>query len=216
MSLVSSIIFDLDGTLVDSSAGILSSFHGAFENVGLATRQPLTSKIVGPPLMETLTLLAGTDEATVLRPLAEAFKAYYDMEGYRLTSVFPGIEAMLAGLVSKKIPLYVATNKRLVPTQRILEYLGWGKFFSGIYALDSFVPSLGCKADVLTHIVLEHNLAPASTIYVGDRYEDGEAAMVNDISFALALWGYGGNIDEAVPANWTCLAMPEALLGLIA
>ncbi len=214
MSDMKNLVFDLDGTLIDSSSSILEGLRGAFAACARQPQQPLTPAVIGPPLQETLAQLAGSRDQAVLRPLAEAFKAHYDSAGYRLTQVFPGIPEMLASLAAAGYPLYLATNKRLRPTQLILEHLGWRELFRGVYALDGFDPPLADKPAMLRQVLNIHGLTPQTTLYIGDRHEDGAAAAANAMPFAFASWGYGG--AQAPPPAWLTLNQPPELLQQLA
>jgi phosphoglycolate phosphatase len=191
---IKNLIFDLDGTLIDSSNSILESFRGAFEKVGKAPVRPLTADIIGPPLRETLSNVSGLTSSDELDGLATAFKAYYDTEGYKHTEVFPDIEEILSELSRMQLSLYIATNKRIIPTRLILDHLGWTSYFTGVYALDSLTASMAQKSDLLKYIVDKYSMNSESTLYVGDRREDGEAAAKNHLKFAFAAWGYGMDI----------------------
>lgn len=205
------IIFDLDGTLIDSAPGILAGFAGAFTSCGHVPKLPLTADIIGPPLMETLAKLAGTSDPAVLQPLAEAFKAHYDEAGYRQTLVFSGVGEMLSELVAHDFKLHIATNKRILPTRRILNHLGWEAYFLGVYALDVFDPPLKSKAQMLQEILAQRELDPQQTFYIGDRREDATAAEANAMPFLLAVWGY----DEPNSGAWRKLNSPDHLLTLL-
>jgi len=63
---ISHIIFDLDGTLIDSAPAILAGFEAAFSACGRAPKVPVTPSVIGPSLMETLAVLTGTTEPGVL------------------------------------------------------------------------------------------------------------------------------------------------------
>lgn len=206
------IIFDLDGTLIDSAPGILAAFAGAFQTCQRELQHPLSNAIIGPPLQATLGKLAGTNEPTVLQPLLEAFKANYDEQGYRLTTVFPGVNAMLGDLHTRGYTLHIATNKRILPTRKILDYFNWTAYFEGVHALDTFDPPLQTKAHMLGEILALNNFQPQHTLYIGDRQEDGEAAQRNAMPFLLAAWGY----DEAISGAWQKVETPEALLSAVA
>ena len=112
------ILFDLDGTLVDSAPSILASLGSAFADCGLQPKAPLTSTLIGPPLRETLARLCGEagDGATLDR-LTAAFKHHYDSAGYRETQPFAGIEAMLRTLAKAAI-WYKAAEHRSAVQQR--------------------------------------------------------------------------------------------------
>jgi phosphoglycolate phosphatase len=203
------LIFDLDGTLIDSSEGILCAFRGAFAAAGSEPVRPITSDIIGPSLIETLALLAGTDDVDVLDSLVQEFKAAYDNEGYKSTTGFPGVEKILRELADEGRELFIATNKRLLPTQRILIHFGWEYLFRGVYALDSFDPPLRSKAEMIRRILEIHGLERQHTTYIGDRQQDGDAAVANGLCFGFAAWGYGSDgIDDVT--GGILLDHPEA------
>lgn len=184
------LIFDLDGTLIDSAPGILKSLAEAFAVCGYVPRRALNADVIGPPLMETIADLSGTNESASHLALANAFKAIYDREGYRASTAFFGVNDMLANLYANNIKLYIATNKRISPARMIIDYFGWTFYFSGIYALDSFEPPLKSKADVLAAILKKYAINRQNVLYIGDRQEDEDAASFNHIAFAQAMWGY--------------------------
>lgn len=202
--------FDLDGTLIDSSTSILEAMRGAFAACRLKASRPFAAGLIGPPLRETLALLAGTRDEAVLHSLVEAFKAQYDGEGYRLTQVYPGVADMLRRLATDAYPMFIATNKRLRPTQLILQHLGWSELFCGVYALDAFDPPLADKTAMLGRLLERHGLEPQACLYIGDRDEDGAAAAANAMPFAWASWGYGAGTTLTQPV-WRRLNRPEDL-----
>lgn len=206
------VIFDLDGTLIDSSASILASFAQAFQHLGVTPVRALSPEVIGPPLMQTLAALAGSDDEGLLRGLAQQFKAHYDSEGYRQAEVFAGVEAMLESLAGR-FPLYIATNKRLLPTQRIMQHLGWQRLFVGVYALDYFTPAAPHKLAMVTRVLARHAIAAEHAIYIGDRLEDGQAAEGNALAFAMVRWGYLDDSLGQIPSHWRQFDNPAALGG---
>lgn len=188
------IIFDLDGTLIDSSPSILAAFKGAFLKANLQPVQSLTPDIIGPPLKETLKNLLGENDVEEIDQLAEFFKESYDTEGYKQTQVFAGVEHLLAEL-SKTKPIYIATNKRIKPTLLILEYLGWQPYFKGVYALDMPEAAAKNKAELIAYVLKIHTIKATEAIYIGDRMEDKMAAHANGLNFCYAKWGYDAEAD---------------------
>lgn len=199
------IIFDLDGTLIDSAPSIVESFIDAFASLGITPSKAITSEVVGPPLMPTLTMLAGQDDPALLQQLAAKFKAHYDTEGYKKATVFPGVEALLDTLSQTGATLYIATNKRELPTQKIMKHLNWGHYFEGVFALDTYTPPLAAKPLMVARILDDYQIDPAQAIYIGDRYEDGLAADHNHMDFVMVTWGYADQSVTTLKSNWlTC------------
>ncbi len=209
------IIFELDGTLIDSTPGILGSFTHAFATCSLQSVVPLSPSVIGPPLRDTLRYLAGIDDHQVLDQLTTAFKAHYDSAGYLETKPFPGIEAMLVALVDAGLDLHIATNKRAFPVGQILMHLGWTKFFDRVYALDTFDPPLPSKAILIAQLLADTGLDASQCAYVGDRKEDMQAAHLNHLAFYWAAWGFGVAHDQpqAVEGTWLRYPDPQRLLG---
>jgi phosphoglycolate phosphatase len=212
---ISHIIFDLDGTLIDSADSILTTFKHAFNSVHIKPYQDLTTDAIGPPLSVTLAQLAGPVNQECLDEIEQLFKAYYDKEGYRQTLAFPGVAEMLEKLASNGWPLYIATNKRISPTRKIISHLGWAAWFCEVYALDSFGPVFADKEELLGYIIQQQNLNPLTTLYIGDRFEDGQAAEFNRMPFVLADWGYADNQRSHIQFLGRCLAQPLDILSLL-
>jgi phosphoglycolate phosphatase len=188
------ILFDLDGTLIDSSPGILASFARILAADGLRPAVPLAPSLIGPPLAVTLRQVSGLDrpgDAARLARLVEAFKADYDTAGYRDTAVFPGVAAGLAQLAGSGARLFIVTNKRMVPTRRILEALGLARHFAGIHTRDETEPPAPSKAAVTARALARHGIDPPRAVFVGDSDEDAAAARENGLAFIHAAYGYG-------------------------
>jgi phosphoglycolate phosphatase len=196
------ILFDLDGTLIDSSPGILASFGRVLAAHGLQPAVPLEACLIGPPLATTLRKVSGLgdigDEALLGR-LVEAFKQDYDTAGYRTTEVFPGVAAGLAQLAGAGARLFIVTNKRLVPTRRIVEALGLAQLFAGIHTRDESEPPAPSKSAVTQRIIALHGIDRGHACFVGDSDEDAAAAHENGLTFIHAVYGYGAAGIAAQP-----------------
>jgi phosphoglycolate phosphatase len=189
-----SVVFDLDGTLVDSAPGVLAAFAQAFESRGLEPVVPLDRGVVGPPLRRTLALLAGSEDAALLDDLAARFRAAYDGELCAAAEPYPGIPQAIARLAASGTSLYIATNKREIPTLRLVEALGWGPLFRGIRCSDTGGGTAASdKRLTLATLVREHAIDAASSLMVGDSIDDAEAAAHASLGFVGVTWGYGSS-----------------------
>lgn len=205
------VLFDLDGTLIDSAPAILASFREAFADIGIAPVRSIDESVIGPPLTETLQLLSGSNDPALIGRLADAFKASYDSEGYKATAAYDGVGELLARLSAAGLKLSIATNKRIHPTRLILAHLGWFDYFNHIYALDLFTPRLPDKAAMIARLLADQNIARDQAIYIGDRSEDGESADANGLPFIAVTWGYGSLTAAEMRPHWQAANDPAAL-----
>ena len=205
------IIFDFDGTLVDSAPAILAGFAAVLTAHGITPQLPLDEGLIGPPLQETLALLSGIKDKQKLTQLAEDFKRHYDSDGVLVTPAYRGVTSMLDDLRRSNRILHIATNKRIAPTRSIVAHLGWTETFDSLYALDIYSPRLADKSALLACLLHERKLAAAHCIYVGDKFEDGEAADGNQLPFIAAQWGYGDFEQDECPQHWQFAESPNVL-----
>lgn len=205
------LIFDFDGTLIDSAPGILNAFADALRETGTPPKVALDSSLIGPPLKETLMRLSGSDDPALIQSLSEHFKHHYDSTGVAATDAYPGIEEMLEAFAATGTVMHISTNKRLSVTHAILARLGWQDRFTSVYALDMVEPRLPSKAQLLSKQLSEQRLDPARTVYIGDKLEDGEAAKANGLAFHYASWGYGDLQRAQLDDCWNWLSHPADL-----
>jgi phosphoglycolate phosphatase len=186
-----SVIFDLDGTLIDSADSILDSITHALEASNMDAVVPINRCLIGPPLMEVLARVTGVSVKSQLSPLAESFCGYYDQTGYKRSVVYPGINELLDDFIALGFRLYIATNKRARPTKKILEHLGWNPIFSAIINIDCLDGEFfASKTEMLSALLKRESLDVDAAVYVGDRIEDYVAASTNHLSCILVDWGY--------------------------
>ena len=202
------VLFDLDGTLIDSAPSILETFAEILQAKGIEPVFPLDNRIIGPPLRGVLQQLLGDDDPLLIQELSEDFIKRYDSHSYKRSVPYDGIEAMLGDLTSMNCKLYVVTNKRIVPTKRIIEHLGWSCHFQDrLYSADAFQPTLASKAQAIERVLSGHQIPKQDAIYIGDRSEDQEAAEACSLDFLPVNWGYGNWIDT--PQHTNLLSKPR-------
>lgn len=206
------LIFDLDGTLIDSAPSILACLAEVVDAAGLELSCPLDSALIGPPLHETLARITGLNTPEMLMPLIESFKERYDTHGLHATLCYPGIKDVLKQLFEHGAVLHLATNKRMLPTRAIIERFGWNTFFTSIYTLDMRPNRHADKMSMLKSQLREQSIDPVRAIYIGDTVADGFAAEGNGLRFIAADWGYGDFHDWSGKRSWSLVMDPQALL----
>ncbi len=192
------IIFDLDGTLIDSASPILAAFSYVFKLNHIQPIEPLTSALIGPPLVTSLKLLSGIDDEKKIQKMAADFKTFYDIEGCVLSKPYAEVNEGLKELARRGLCLHIATNKRHIPTRNILKHLGWSNLFASVYTLDQDGKCFNSKSEVIEGQMKDLRLSADQVTYVGDRADDMEAAQNNNLKFVGVLWGYGDFPEDVI------------------
>jgi phosphoglycolate phosphatase len=210
-----SIIFDLDGTLIDSSTGILWALKTAFSQCKVSPLSPWSPSLIGPPLRQIISQQSESQDSLLLDSLCSSFINLYDSNGYRLSNPYNGVEPLLDELLEKGCRLFIVTNKRIVPTNKILNYLNWNSKFEGVFGIDSFVDiQFAKKENIISRITIDFKLAKKNTLYIGDRLEDYEAAVSSEIEFVNVTWGFGES-HGLLPKNNKTATSADALRKLL-
>ena len=209
--MVYSVVFDLDGTLVDSSDGILASMSSALMESGFGSID-LDSTHIGPPLPSVFQTLLPTMDLDQINQLCLLFKCHYDTSGYLLTKPYHGVVKTLDCLRDLKYRLFIVTNKRAAPTRKILNLLGLDCYFEFVYSLDMCKSSHADKSCALSNLLLEFNLNATVTPYIGDRLADFFAATSVSMPFALAQWGYASQTEFSGVSKYFPLLSPSTIL----
>jgi phosphoglycolate phosphatase len=210
MTMHRSAIFDLDGTLTDSKPGILGCLTNALD----AHRIPWTGPLdwfIGPPAEQSLRRLMPEADEPSRRALLHDYRSCYDATGWQENSVYPGIPAVLQNLQASGWQLFLCTSKREDFALRILEKFALDRYFLAVYA-DTPGSVNHSKTALLRRLLEEQSLDPATTVMVGDRYFDIEAARANGVTSIAVTYGYGTPEElEAARPGYTCNAVEELL-----
>ena len=198
------ILFDLDGTLVDSAPGIQASCGAALNALGHSSPAPPDlSGLIGPPLEDIMrTLLARYGDDRVVEGVA-AYRADYGERGLFGSLLYPGIAGALADMRQSGARLFIATSKRRRFATRIMEHLDLTASFDAIYGSEDG-GALDHKPELISHVVARHRLEPEYCVMVGDRRHDIIGARANNIRSVGVLWGYGTR-DELEDAGASAL-----------
>ena len=172
------VIFDLDGTLIDSRLDLVHSVNAALRHIG---RPELPEDVIasyvgdGAPILIQRALGGETVDESLVRKGLEFFLSYYREHKLDHTTVYPGIAEALAAIqksqngVSRKMA--VLSNKPVIPSRAIVEALGLGPFFSQIYGGNSF-PTKKPDPEGVRTLLEEHEARPDEAVIVGDSRVD--------------------------------------------
>jgi phosphoglycolate phosphatase len=195
------VLFDLDGTLTDSRAGIARCIQHALVELGVVCppEQRLT-EFVGPALATAFGSLLDTDEPARIDEAIAAFRERFERIGMFENALYPGIDEAVGDLVDMGFSLCVVTAKPRVYAARILEHFHLREHFAGVYGPD-LADRKYSKELLIRQACLAEGVAPAHAVMVGDRVEDILGAQANHLQTAAVLWGYGdpAELEAAAP-----------------
>jgi phosphoglycolate phosphatase len=207
------VLFDLDGTLVDSSPGIHASVRSAAAELGLPDPTPEQLRgMVGPPLQDGFALVLGVPVADVLRAVA-AYRAHYTAGALLDVTVYRGIRELLAALRNGGATLAVATSKPEPFAVRVLEHTGLLPAFASVHGatLDGAVR----HKDQVVAAALAAHPDGREPVLVGDRTQDVLGAAAHGLPCIGAGWGPAEDGElEAAGAAFVAAA-PADVLGLL-
>lgn len=196
-----SIIFDLDGTLVDSLPGIEASAHYAVEKCLPGISLPQIRGLIGPPIRTMFAQLWPERDRVEIEALVAAFRQHYDTEGCLLSQPYPGVHDTLQDLHNAGVAMFVLTNKLSHSADIILEKAGIRQFFSDVMSPDSVEPPYAIKSEGAALLQTRYHLVPGRTLLMGDGVNDLEAAAACGFAFVEAAYGYGNASQDSAPGT---------------
>ena len=183
------LLFDLDGTLTDSTEGILKCLVNAIEQMGFEVPED-TNKFLGPPIRQSFAEFCGMNEEQTAQAV-KIFRERYSKVGLFENRVYDGIPEMLERLKNGGKRLMVATSKPQVYAIRIFDRFGLSQYFEfvGGAELDG---SRDYKDEVIEYVLAQTGITDRSSVLmIGDRRQDVLGAHKTGIKCMGILLGYG-------------------------
>jgi phosphoglycolate phosphatase len=204
------VVFDIDGTLLDSAAGIVAGFQHALRSVGFEPPDTATlRRDLGPPVGQIFSAL-GLPERDLERAVL-AYRRFYLAQGLQQSEPYDGVPDLLEELRRAGVRMATATAKRTEIARAIIGYHGLGSYFEVVNGSDDQHSS---KTATLDHTLeLMHRPALADVAMVGDRHSDVTAAHRCGVLAVAVSWGYGSR-DELTATAATLLEHPREVLQL--
>ncbi|GAX46674.1 HAD hydrolase-like protein [Pseudolactococcus reticulitermitis] len=204
------LFFDLDGTILESSRGIINSFRYTFDEM----KYPQLSDnelntFIGPPLETTFATLAKGDDAWAEKAIA-TYRDYYAAKGMLEAEPYDGILEMLDNLQRLDYKLYIATSKKEDVAQKMLAALELSQHFKGIFGN---TPQSHSKTLVLRKSLISTQSTPETSAMIGDRDYDIIGGLENKVAKTIGvLWGFGDETELEKAGSDIIIAHPQQLL----
>jgi len=194
------LFFDLDGTITDSSPGIIRCINHALVTLG-HDRVPdgRLRTMIGPPLTTIFQTVLGSVDEAVLDRAVVAYRTRFDDVGIFENALFPGMADAIDELHRTGHTLQIVTAKPAVTASRVLAHFEMARFFDAVHG-----PALGArscnKADLVATALQAASGDRQQAMMIGDRADDVLAARAHGVPAVAVAWGYGSR-QELVAAR---------------
>ncbi len=208
------LIFDLDGTLIDPALGTVRCMNYALTTFDyMAKPEHEITALIGPPLEYAVKTLSGEVDTLKIQRLVDAYRERYAEFGISENTVYPGIYDLLEYLFERGIHLGVCTSKLEKNAIKILEEFNLKEYFSFVSG-SSGASFQERKADHLAKLLSDGQI-DSSALMIGDRAIDIEAAAENQLQGCGVLWGFGkqDELEKANPA--LIISEPDELIRVL-
>lgn len=190
-------IFDLDGTIINSSKEVMICFEKAFAQANYPIdKSRLTHNIIGPPLPEIVKLIAPEIDKNTLDTVVKNFHQIYDYDENDISEIYAGMYELLFSLKEQGKRVFMATYKPDFPTQRIVRQFKLD-MFDEIYTIDKFGENI-TKTQMINMLIDKYGLNREETVMIGDAPSDVICAKEAGVIGIGALWGYGEDKSQLI------------------
>ncbi len=195
------VIFDLDGTVIDTTQGIVACINYSTQKLKLpAIPQETINKFVGPPLHDAYVRFVGLDEQTANEAVA-AYRERYATEGVLECKPYQGMEKLFKGLKENGIKIGIATSKPDIYAKKILQLKGLWEYVDCFQAA-KLTDISDTKSELVKKVVQQLG---QNCCMVGDRFYDINGARANNIDSCGVSYGFGER-EELCKAGATYVA----------
>ena len=183
------IIFDLDGTLADTSPGIINSHKHANVAMGRLVPDDLTlASVIGGPLLDTYRTKFNYSDSDAVKAV-RIYREYYQKFGINEANIYDGMKETLKELKSRGYLLAVATLKAEKFAIPMLDGLGIAKYFDLIHGVDD--NDTRTKSSLIELCLSELLVKKEQAVLVGDSLHDANGAAATGVDFIGAIYGLG-------------------------
>lgn len=198
------ILFDLDGTLLDTSPGIYKGIDYLTSQLNLpALDDSIKAKFIGPPLSVSYPKYLGVTGKEMENAI-KVYRSYNNEIGYKDVKHYPQMEETLKQLKEMGYLTAVVTMKEHNVTQRVLKSAGLDKYFDLI--LGNFDVNSLTKAELMDKAMNELDVPPEKALMIGDTELDAQASELEKVDYIPVNYGFGyshGDSIESYPYIYT-------------
>lgn len=184
---IKTILFDLDGTIVNSNELINASFEYTFKKYGMEFTSEEILQFNGPTLIETFGKISPGNEEAMIRTYREFNLGQHE----KYITLFPDVIETIEQLIEKGIKVGIVTSKMRDAVKLGMEITGIDRYFETIITLDDVIESKP-HPEAVVKAMIELDGKPESTLMVGDNYHDILAGQHAGVKTAGVAWSQKG------------------------
>ena len=183
------VVFDLDGTLLDTTSGVIYAVELTIQQLGLPRpADDVLKTFVGPPMQLSFEKHFGMEKERALE-CANLFRANYRDHSLLIAELYPGVMEVLAYLKNKGYKIALATNKSHDNAMAILKHFGVADYCD--FMMGSDLAGKLKKADIIEKSLEAIDVDAKDAVYVGDSIFDYEGAQKVGMDFIGVTYGFG-------------------------
>lgn len=210
------VIFDVDGTILDTTEGVLSSVKHTISTFGLQMlSDEQLAHFIGPPIQNSFQKAYGL-EGEILQELANVFRKQYKERDLLKAAPYDGIYEVFERLSRAGIISAIATYKREDYARILLKHYGFDKYTSMMYGADHY--NRLKKSDIINRCISESGVQDRKKmVMIGDTDNDAVGAEQIGIDFIAVTYGFGfRTADDLKGLKYTaCLDNPKDLIDFL-
>lgn len=197
----SCVLWDVDGTIADASAGIAPRIAQVLDEIG---EPPVPAdqinQWIGPPILESFERFAGLSGPQAREAVAR-YRGLAAQQGYASSvRLYDGVPELVRELHAARVPQSTASTKPQNQVAAILEHYGIEGCFEAIHGADPDPEALDTKSDVLGRALADLRAGGfdvSNPVLVGDRHHDIDGAAHHGVPVIFARWGFGSPAEES-------------------
>ena len=203
--MIDNALFDWDGTLVDSSEGILENLRYAIDSVGYPVPDEKTLRtFIGPSLVWAFTCVLGMDEETATRAISNYVYGYSNKGGYKKFRLYQGVENLIKTLYNMGVKVSIVSAKPIAQLQKVVDESGLTPYIDRVIGPDGEGKKDSDKSTLIKRAINGKNV-----VMVGDSTYDITSAKKAEVTSVAVTYGFGFTKNDETYADYTVKTVQE-------
>ena len=215
MNKYQAVVFDVDGTLLNTEMGILSAVEYTIERHGLTELSKDELKtFIGPPIQDSFQKYYGITDKSNLQEIATTFRNRYKDCDLLKAVPYEGIYELCNALLDKGISIAIATYKRQDYARKLLEHFGFDKYTKVIYGADH--ENKLKKVDIIKNCLEKMEIVDyKKAVMIGDSAYDAQGASLLGMDFIGVIYGFEFKTDKDVMKHDTSVGCAACAMDIL-